>query len=73
MVLRAMECREWFAITRGIERERIHPDAKPEVVFETPISAVIDGHNGMGQLISVFAMKRQLKKRKNRCGHCQCP
>ena len=43
---------------KGIEKGTIHPQAKPEVVFETPISAVIDGHNGMGQLISVYAMKR---------------
>ena len=41
---------------KGIEKGTIHPQAKPEVVFETPISAVIDGHNGMGQLISVYAM-----------------
>ena len=39
---------------KGIEKGTIHPQAKPEVVFETPISAVIDGHNGMGQLISHF-------------------
>ena len=30
---------------KGIEKGTIHPQAKPEVVFETPISAVIDGHN----------------------------
>lgn len=33
---------------KGIEKGTIYPQAKPEVVFETPISAVIDGHNGMG-------------------------
>jgi len=27
-------------------------DAKPEVVFETPISAVIDAKEGMGQIVS---------------------
>ena len=59
---------------KGIEKGTIHPDAKPEVVFETPTSAVIDGHNGMGQLISVFAMKKAIEKaKKTRCGHCQCP
>ena len=31
---------------KGIEKGTIHPDAKPEVVFETPVSAVIDGHDG---------------------------
>lgn len=49
---------------KGIEKGTIHPQAKPEVVFETPISAVIDGHNGMGQLISVYAMKKAIEKAK---------
>ena len=34
---------------KGIAKGQIHLDAKPEVVFETPVSAVIDGHSGMGQ------------------------
>ncbi len=33
-----------------IEKGMIHVDAKPEVVFETPVSAVIDGHDGMVSL-----------------------
>ncbi len=49
---------------KGIEKGTIHPQAKPEVVFETPISAVVDGHNGMGQLISVYAMKKAIEKPK---------
>ena len=49
---------------KGIEKGTIHPQAKPEVVFETPISAVIDGHNGMGQLISHFAMEKAIEKAK---------
>lgn len=49
---------------KGIEKGTIHMDAKPEVVFETPISAVIDGHNGMGQLISAFAMEKAIEKAK---------
>lgn len=49
---------------KGIEKGTIHPQAKPEIVFETPVSAVIDGHNGMGQLISVFAMKKAIEKAK---------
>ena len=39
-------------------------DAKPEVVFETPVSAVIDGHAGMGQLISAAAMRKAIEKAK---------
>ncbi len=49
---------------KGIEKGTIHPLAKPEVVFETPVSAVIDGHNGMGQLISIYAMKKAIEKAK---------
>lgn len=49
---------------KGIEKGTIHPKEKPEVVFETPVSAVIDGHNGMGQLIGHFAMKKAIEKAK---------
>ena len=59
-----MVCREWCVIIRESKKGTIHPQAKPEVVFETPISAVIDGHNGMGQLISVYAMKKAIEKAK---------
>ena len=50
---------------KGIEKGMIHVDAKPEVVFETPISAVIDGHDGMGQLIGHKAMTMAIEKAKN--------
>ena len=49
---------------KSIAKGCIKPDAKPEIVFETPVSAVIDGHAGMGQLISVFAMNRAIEKAK---------
>ena len=49
---------------KGIEKGTIHPDAKPEVVFETSVSAVIDGHDGMGQIISHFAMEKAIEKAK---------
>lgn len=49
---------------KGIEKGTIHPDAKCEVVFETPVSAVIDGHNGMGQLNGHFAMELAIEKAK---------
>lgn len=38
--------------------------AKPEVIFETPVSAVIDGHNAMGQLLGIQAMKLAIQKAK---------
>ncbi len=49
---------------KGIEKGTIHPDAKCEVVFEIPVSAVIDGHNGMGQLNGHFAMELAIEKAK---------
>ena len=42
-------------------------DSKPEIVQETPISALLDGHDGMGQLIGVQAMQLAIEKAK-RCG-----
>lgn len=36
---------------KGIEKGLIKTDAVSEIVFETPVSAVIDGHDGMRQLI----------------------
>lgn len=45
----------------------IHKDSKPEVVFETPVSAVIDGHDGMGQLVATKAVELAIKKAK-KCG-----
>ena len=47
---------------KGIQSGMIKVDAKPEVVFETPVSAVIDGHEGMGQLIGRFGMELAIKK-----------
>ena len=49
---------------KGIEKGMIKVDAVPEVVFQTPVSAVIDGHDGMGQLIGHQAMQTAIKKAK---------
>lgn len=49
---------------KGIEKGLIKVEAKPEVIFETPVSAVIDGHDGMGQLNSCFAMNKAIEKAK---------
>lgn len=47
-----------------IQKGRILIDTKPEIVFETPVSAVIDGHDGMGQVIAYRAMKLAIEKAK---------
>ena len=49
---------------KGIEKGLIDIKAKPEVVFETPVSAVIEGHDAMGQLVGHFAMELAIKKAK---------
>jgi LDH2 family malate/lactate/ureidoglycolate dehydrogenase len=47
---------------KGIEKGMIDIHAKPEVVFDTPVSSVIDGHDGMGQLIGRYAMELAIVK-----------
>ncbi len=49
---------------KGIVNKTINLDAKPEIVFETPVSAVVDGHGGMGQLIGHYAMTLAMEKAK---------
>ena len=47
-------------ITDGLVRL----DAKPEIVFETPLSAVIEGNDAMGQILGVQAMQIAIDKAK---------
>jgi len=49
---------------KDIAKGLIQVKAKPEVVFETPVSAVIDAHDGMGQVVGHFAMKKAIEKAK---------
>lgn len=49
---------------KGIEKGMIKVHAKPEIIFETPVSAVIDAHDGMGQLAGVKAMELAIEKAK---------
>ena len=49
---------------KGIEKGLIDINAKPEVVFETPVSAVVEGHDAMGQLVGHYAMELAIKKAK---------
>ena len=47
-----------------IEKGMIQIAARTEVVTETPVSAVLDGHDGMGQLIGYTAMRLAIDKAK---------
>jgi L-2-hydroxycarboxylate dehydrogenase (NAD+) len=38
------------------------PAAEPEVVHETPLSLVVDGHHGVGSYIAQYAMSKVLEK-----------
>lgn len=49
---------------KSIESGMIDVTAEPEIVSETPVSAVIDGKNAMGQLVGCKAMKLAIKKAK---------
>ncbi|MBQ7647185.1 MAG: Ldh family oxidoreductase [Clostridia bacterium] len=49
---------------KTIEKGMIKIDAKPEIVHETPVSAVIDAHDSMGQLVGHKAMSLAIEKAK---------
>ncbi|BBN99812.1 Ldh family oxidoreductase [Sporolactobacillus terrae] len=47
---------------RKIRAGDIRVGAAAEVIRESPVSAVIDGHEGMGQLVAIKAMELAIKK-----------
>ena len=49
---------------RNIRSGSVNVSAKPEVLRETPVSALIDGHFGMGALVAQFAMRMAIEKAK---------
>ena len=49
---------------KGIEKGIIKVDAKPEIVTETPVSAVIDANDAMGQVVGKAAMELAIAKAK---------
>jgi L-2-hydroxycarboxylate dehydrogenase (NAD+) len=42
----------------------VFPDAKLEVVHETPLSLVVDGHNGIGPYLAKYTMTKAIEKAK---------
>ena len=48
----------------NIRRGSVNVAAKPEVLRETPVSVLIDGHFGMGALTAQYAMRRAICKAK---------
>lgn len=49
---------------RNIASGSVCVGAKPEILQETPVSALIDGHFAMGQVTAAFAMERAMEKAK---------
>ncbi|XXQ69330.1 Ldh family oxidoreductase [Neisseriaceae bacterium B1] len=47
-----------------IHKNHIHVDREPTIAFETPISAVVDGQQAMGQLVGKYAMDLAIAKAK---------
>ena len=56
---------------KGIQKGLIKVDAVPEVIFETPVTAVLDAHDGMGQLVAYKAMNMAIEKAKKKW-YCNC-
>ena len=46
------------------ETKTVHVGAEPEIMFETPISAVLDGRDAIGQLVGIRAMRLAIAKAK---------
>ncbi len=49
---------------KDIEKGLIKVGVKPQVIFETPVSAVIDAQDGMGQVMGYAAMQMAIEKAK---------
>jgi L-2-hydroxycarboxylate dehydrogenase (NAD+) len=43
----------------------VFPEAQLEIVHETPLSLVVDGHNGIGPYLAKFTMSRAIEKAKS--------
>jgi LDH2 family malate/lactate/ureidoglycolate dehydrogenase len=56
---------------KNIEGGFAKPGAKPEIVWETPCSLVVDGHDGVGCAIAEWSVEALLGKAKQ-CGSAFC-
>jgi len=48
----------------GIRKGIMDPKAEPEIVKETPTTLAVDGHAGLGQVVSVKTMRMVIEKAK---------
>lgn len=49
---------------RAIREGRLDAGARPEIVKDAPVYALVDGHNGLGHATAVFAMDLAIRKAK---------
>lgn len=49
---------------KNIASGSVSVGARPEIVRQTPVSALVDGHFAMGQVTAAFAMERAIEKAK---------
>jgi L-2-hydroxycarboxylate dehydrogenase (NAD+) len=49
---------------RLMEAGRIHPQAAPKIIHQTPSTATIDGDKGLGLTVAPFAMQTAIEKAK---------
>jgi LDH2 family malate/lactate/ureidoglycolate dehydrogenase len=49
----------------GMKMGRINLSVKPEILFQTPVSALLDAHECFGQLVGVKAMNIAIEKAKS--------
>ena len=49
---------------RNLQAGSVDVSARPQILRETPVSALIDGHFSMGALVAQFAMRRAIDKAK---------
>ncbi|MDQ3856650.1 MAG: Ldh family oxidoreductase, partial [Chloroflexota bacterium] len=55
--------------TRGLQTGLIQPQAQPQIVHETPSTALVDAGHGLGQPASKWAMELAVRK-AGETGHC---
>lgn len=56
----------------SIQSKTIDPDVEIEIVSETPSSAIIDGHSGLGQFIATQAMEVAIAKAREYHQYGKC-
>jgi LDH2 family malate/lactate/ureidoglycolate dehydrogenase len=54
---------EFYRMNR--DRGFSKPGARPEIIWETPCSLVVDGHDGVGGYVSEFCVRHTIEKAEN--------